>query len=145
MLDQRLLEIVVRAAAGEQPDTVAAEWTRRLSLPDGVRVAVNLADTGARPRRFVVYNGQVTTPQRFAALSIRHDVEDVVRRAQHPTTAWDILQDARSRGLEGSTIATATMATITQSARILVRAGHLKSGPIQGTWVLVDGGEAAAA
>ncbi len=138
----RLLEITVRSAPDELAESAAQGWTQRLSLPDGVRVAVMPGTGHGRPRRFVVFEGHVTSPQRYAALSIADELEGLVRAANRPVTAWDLLQAARAHG--ANAVGTGTMATITQAARLLARQGRLKSGPIRGTWIPAGAGEAAA-
>jgi len=138
----RLLEIMVQSAPGELAESAAQGWTQRLSLPDGVRVAVMPGTGHGRPRRFVVFEGRLTSPQRYAALSIADELEGLVRAANRPVTAWDLLQAARAQG--SGAVGTGTMATITQAARLLARQGRLKPGPIRSAWIPVGAGEAAA-
>jgi len=141
MAGDGLREIVAQAAPGERPDEVARVWARRLELTDGVRVAVLWDATPTRPRRFVVYEGDVISPQRYAAISIGDALEELLRAEGRPLDAWEILVAARRRG---SPVAAMPMATITGSARLLARAGRLRHGPTSDTWTVVRRGEEAA-
>jgi hypothetical protein len=141
MTGDGLREIVVQAADGEQPEAVARRWTRQLELLDGVRIAVQWGATATRPRRFVVHDGDVVSPQRYAAVSIGDALEELLRAEGRPLDAWEILVAARRRG---SPVAAMPMATIAGSARLLAREGRLRRGPTPDTWVATRQKEEAA-
>ncbi len=141
MASDGLREIVVEAADGQRPDEVALEWTRRLELRDGVRVAVLWGASTTRPRRFVVYDGVVVSPQRYAAVSISGPLEELLRAEGRPLDAWEILVAARRRG---SPVAAMPMATIAGAARLLAREGRLRRGSAPDSWTAVRRGEEAA-
>jgi hypothetical protein len=128
----RLQEIVVEGVEGERPEDVALEWVRRLDLGDGVRVAVVASQARARPRRFVVHQGRVVSPQQHAAAVMAGDLEAVLRVEGRAMDAWEILQAARRHN---SPLSTATMATINLAARQLVRAGRACRGRGHNTWM----------
>jgi hypothetical protein len=128
----RLQEIVVEGIEGERPEDIALDWVRRLELADGVRVAVVSGQTHARPRRFVVHQGRVVSPQQHAAAVMAGDLEVVLRAEGRAMDAWEILQAARA---QNSPLSTATMATISLAARQLVREGRAARGRVHNTWI----------
>jgi hypothetical protein len=130
-MQSQLQEIVVEALEGVRPEEVALEWVRRLELADGVRVAVVGSGSQTRPRRFVVHQGRVVSPQQHAAAVVAGDLEAVLRAEGRPMDAWEILQAARR---QNSALATATMATISLAARQLVREGRASRGRVHNTW-----------
>ena len=141
MVGDGLREIVVQAADGERPEEVARHWARQLELLDGVRVAVLWGASPTRPRRFVVYGGDVVSPQRYAAVSISGPLEELLCAEGRPLDAWEILVAARRRE---SPVAAMPMATIASAARLLAREGRLRRGPTADSWSAVRRGEEAA-
>jgi len=124
-------EIVIAAHAGVAPITVAEECVRRLELADGVRIAVRRAGSTGRPQRFVVYEGRITTPHHYAAVTLTTAVEALLRREGRPLDAWGLLQAGRQADVFPAGV---TMATITQAARLLARQGRVEAGQERGTW-----------
>src|SRR5262249_51610039 len=123
------------------PEHVAEIWVRQLALRDGVRIAVQSSANGARPRRYVAYQGQAISPRTYAALSVVDDVERLLRSEGRAMDAWEILQAARRRG---EPLAQLPVATITQAARLLVRERRLYRGPARDTWMAPRRDEAVA-
>ena len=63
---------------------------------DGVRIAVRIAvrragSTG-RPQRFVVYEGRITTPHHYAAVTLTDAVEGLLRREQSYSSRHAFIQ-----------------------------------------------------
>lgn len=141
MAGEGLREIVVESADGQRPEEVALGWTRRLELSDGVRVAVQSSRSPARPRRFVVYAGDVVSPQRYAAITISDALEVLLHAEGRPLDAWEILVAARRRE---SPVAAMPMATIAGAARLLEREGRLRRGTAPDSWRATRRGEEAA-
>lgn len=141
MEDGRLREIVVQAPPGENPEEVARRWAQRLELSDGVRIAIMIGADERRPRRFIALSGDVTSPQRYAAVAIGDALEALLRAEARPMDAWEILTAARR---VGSPVATMPVATITRAARILARAGRVRHDRAADTWKAVGPGEEAA-
>jgi len=124
-------EIVIGAHAGVAPITAAEECARRLELMDGARIAVRRAGSTGRPQRFVVYEGRITTPHHYAAVTLTDTVEGLLRRESRPLDAWGLLQAGRQADVFPAGV---TMATITQAARLLARPGRVEAGQERGTW-----------
>jgi len=128
-----LLEIIIRAKAGESPPAIAQEWARWLHAHDGVRIVMLSQHQPPRRRRYIVRHGRVVSPQHDKAMVIAEALESIVRAAGLPLDAWGILNAARE---QGSPIGMASAATIAQAARLLEQAGHLQRGPVGGTWIV---------
>ncbi len=124
-------EIVIGAHAGVTPIAAAEECARRLELADGVRIAVRRAGSTGRPQRFVVYEGRITTPHHYAAVTLTGAVEALLRSESRSLDAWGLLQAGRQAGVFPVGV---TMATITQAARLLARQGRAEAGRERGTW-----------
>jgi len=131
MQEHGLREIVVQAEDGARPEEVARAWAQRMGLADGVRIAVIVGEATTRPRRFVIYQGRVASPQAYAAGQIMGPLEDLLRAEGRPLDAWEILLAARRRA---SPVASAPMATIARAARLLAREGRLRHGPTPDSW-----------
>jgi hypothetical protein len=141
MFESQLQEIAVSTPPGAAPEHVADNWVQQLALRDGVRIAVVPHSNGARPRRYVAYQGQAISPRTYAALSIVDDVERLLRGEGRAMDAWEILQVARRRG---EPLEKLPVATITQAARLLVRERRLYRGPARDTWMAPRTDEAVA-
>lgn len=141
MENSKLIEIVVQAAPGENPLGVARDWARRLDLQNGTRVAVLSNGATSRPRRFVVYDGEIVSPQRYTAITIAGALEELLRAEGRPMDEWEILMVARR---QLSPIAGVSITTIRGAARMLVREKRLRPGPERGTWAATQAKEAAA-
>lgn len=139
--ESALREIAVEAQEGQELSAVADAWVRQLCLGDGVRVAVYRAGEQSRPRRFVVHQGTVISPQRYAAIAIMDALEEVLRHEDRPLDPWEILLAARH---QNSPVARASRVSVASSARLLQRSGRLRPGPRSGTWMLARRDGAAA-
>ncbi len=131
--ENSLLEIIIRAREGESPGMIAQAWACRLHLRDGVCIAVLTHHQSLRPRRYTVRHGRVVSPQQYKAMLIAEALESVVRCAGRPLDSWGILSAARE---QGSPVGMASAATIGQAARLLEHDGHLRRGPLVGTWIV---------
>lgn len=137
----QLLEVVVSAAATQNPATVAWEWMRQLNLTDGTRITVVPGATRRSWRRFVAYDGRVISAQEHAAVLLADALEDLLRGERQALDAWEILHLARRRG---SPLANAPVVTIKRAARLLTADGRLRTGSTAGTWAAVRRDESAA-